>query len=449
MSRPGILRHLLQIQEVCKGKLKPDEYFELLALFLALVARHPELVERTATMRNEPAECQAFFSQQLDHLFQNEPTLPWNLGEHRHVIGPILAILAQLALQYRAELPNIASCIRRYYAEQYHKPSRLEFQKAIYFQSMLGNIANLSLLDSHCGLGFKSLLLNPKQHVLNEQDKQLSQLGYRLHLAGGRPDHFLNEDYLKASCTHQDSPSPDSESYSPLLSAPECYDIALVEPPGAQPLNEESRLYFERHFPFLLKPEGELPSTATLSLWIQQTLRQLKPNGKAYIVVPNGWLSRGGYDGQFRHYLLENGHIESVSAIDEDIQEQSQTSLLILRKAASKSRPVIFMDHDSALLHALYQVEAGSSADIELTPPDLTPTYSSRRELSIRDILRQDTRGRYADLQPNHFLVEAPTQTISTSLATEQAKLIDAQSTAEAAQQALQSLMDKYRSQEG
>jgi type I restriction enzyme M protein len=83
----------------------------------------------------------------------------------------------------------------------------------------------------------------------------------------------------------------------------EGFDLVLANPPIGAKVSRESGWGIQ-HFPFL--------TADSVGLFIQHALAQLKPQGRAVIAVPEGFLFRGGVERELRRHLLEHGQVEAV-----------------------------------------------------------------------------------------------------------------------------------------
>lgn len=80
------------------------------------------------------------------------------------------------------------------------------------------------------------------------------------------------------------------------------YDVVMANPPIGAKTSRDAWRY--REFAFR--------TSDSLGLFIQHALAQLKPNGRAVIAVPEGFLFRGGAERELRRYLVERGQVEAV-----------------------------------------------------------------------------------------------------------------------------------------
>ncbi|MFO3392205.1 N-6 DNA methylase [Legionella pneumophila serogroup 8] len=95
-----------------------------------------------------------------------------------------------------------------------------------------------------------------------------------------------------------------------------------------------------------LKDKMEIPTSANDSLWIQHSLYHLNQNGRAIMLMPQGWLFRGGYDAELRNYLLESDLVEAVIGLPPRLLKNTMipTVLLIFSKNKLNKNIVHFID---------------------------------------------------------------------------------------------------------
>src|SRR5204863_15227 len=80
------------------------------------------------------------------------------------------------------------------------------------------------------------------------------------------------------------------------------FDVVLANPPIGTRTSRENWRY--KHFAF--------PTNESAGLFIQHALSQLKPQGRAIVAVPDGFLFRSGPERELRRYLIEQGQVEAV-----------------------------------------------------------------------------------------------------------------------------------------
>lgn len=83
----------------------------------------------------------------------------------------------------------------------------------------------------------------------------------------------------------------------------EGFDLVLANPPIGAKVSRDSGWGLQ-HFAFL--------TADSVGLFIQHALAHLKPQGRAVIALPEGFLFRGGAERELRRHLLEHGQVEAV-----------------------------------------------------------------------------------------------------------------------------------------
>lgn len=83
-----------------------------------------------------------------------------------------------------------------------------------------------------------------------------------------------------------------------------------------------------------LKNKIEIPTSANDSLWIQHSIYHLNKNGRAILLMPQGWLFRGGYDAELRNYLIGSDLIEAIIGLPSGLLKNTMipTVLLIINR---------------------------------------------------------------------------------------------------------------------
>lgn len=82
------------------------------------------------------------------------------------------------------------------------------------------------------------------------------------------------------------------------------YDVILAAPPVGGRVNDRA---LHEHFP--------VRATSTENLFLQHIMASLKPNGRAVVALPEGFLFRGGTDEQVRKMLLTDFCVEGVISL--------------------------------------------------------------------------------------------------------------------------------------
>jgi len=111
----------------------------------------------------------------------------------------------------------------------------------------------------------------------------------------------------------------------------EGFDLVLANPPIGAKVGRDG--WGLQHFAF--------PTADSVGLFIQHALAQLKPQGRAVIAVPEGFLFRGGPERELRRHLLEQGQVEAVVGLPAGSfapHASVKGALLILRRKGGADR---------------------------------------------------------------------------------------------------------------
>jgi type I restriction enzyme M protein len=117
------------------------------------------------------------------------------------------------------------------------------------------------------------------------------------------------------------------------------FDVVLAHPPAGLRNEGYRELAYQHNFPVITKD--------AVSMFIQQALTSLKPNGRAVIAVPEGLLfGRSNADIELRRYLVESGYLEAIVSLPSKILIENsgiRGALLLLHKA-KKNRKIRMAD---------------------------------------------------------------------------------------------------------
>lgn len=154
--------------------------------------------------------------------------------------------------------------------------------------------------------GSGNLLLAAWQHAERSRHEP-HRAGALLEVAGIEIDrgHFLIG-LVRMLLAGIDSPQLEQgdslEREAPSSPGRQGFDLVLANPPLGVRVGRDTPGY--HHFPF---HTGD-----STGLFVQHALAQLKPHGRAVIVVPEGFLFRTGPERELRRQLLEQGQVEAV-----------------------------------------------------------------------------------------------------------------------------------------
>lgn len=113
------------------------------------------------------------------------------------------------------------------------------------------------------------------------------------------------------------------------------YDSVIANPPWGQRIETPGL----DHFP--------IQTTDSTALFLQHSLAQLRPKGRAVIVVPQGFLFQQGKPAAVRRWLLENHQVEAVVSLPEGAflpHTSIKAAILILRRDGGPTKKVRMVD---------------------------------------------------------------------------------------------------------
>lgn len=123
-------------------------------------------------------------------------------------------------------------------------------------------------------------------------------------------------------------------------------DLVVCEPPWGMRLSPEKREAINSGRYLLSKDLENPPTSASDSLWIQNSFYHLNEKGKAFVILPHGWLFRGGYDALLRKLMLELDVIEAIVGLPERTMNYTAIApvILILNKNKKNKNMIHFVD---------------------------------------------------------------------------------------------------------
>lgn len=195
----------------------------------------------------------------------------------------------------------------------------------------MGNCESKTLFDGACGLAQIASELNPKAGYLNEINAHAAIMAERMLILNNR-EQFVVQSKDSLTDTH----SAEQESV----------DVVVMEPPFALKFSADQRRLLAEVDYLLVDPGSSVPASAGDVLWVQLALSQLNNEGKAYLLLPQGWLFRGGYDGKVREKLIELDVVEAIIALPPQLLEFTSIppAIVVLNKQKEKQGVVNFVD---------------------------------------------------------------------------------------------------------
>ncbi len=189
-------------------------------------------------------------------------------------------------------------------------------------KKLVGNISDEKVYDSAAGLCALTSQLNTAELVLEDINLTSKTLGtYILILKGKNAEYTLNNSLLKTR--------PSAKA-----------DLVVTQPPWGLRFtpNDQAALKSAKFLQF--DKDGRIPASAGDALWIQHALYNMNETGKAIMLMPQGWLFRGGYDAKLRAHLLENDYIEAIIGLPAGLLSTTgiPSVILVLNKNKSKAQ---------------------------------------------------------------------------------------------------------------
>lgn len=194
--------------------------------------------------------------------------------------------------------------------------------------AIVGNAHELRLLDATSGLARTASNICTAETTLQEINFSTVSLAKRLFIIEGKEQEVLRGDSLLEPKWGEKK-----------------FDLVVMQPPFSVRFDPQSCLNME-DMPYLFIKNKGVPRTGGDAVWIQFVIHQLNDSGKAYLVLPQGSLFRGGYDGLVRDYLLDHELVESVVALPPGCLPHTGIALvlLVLSKGKAKGSPIRMVD---------------------------------------------------------------------------------------------------------
>lgn len=309
----------------CRGSVEVRDALDAIASIAACASLLPEQFNKVKDMGANTLvpEIKAMAEHKLSHTFESTNALS-RLPDQ--VIVAVVYTLSELD-----DLQPLAQAIREVLTEHVGKASG-EYGSSRYLEALLpmliGDVHDKALLDAACGLASMTSLIEAKESFFQERSLFTASLTQRLLL--------IESNNAKLSV---------GDSLLQLNQTRQKFDLIVMEPPLAMRLDSETRKQIAT-LPYVLDLKKALPTSAGDALWIQFALYHLEKKGKAYLVLPQGCMFRGGYDAELREYLLDNELVDKVVALPSGSLSFSNIEpiLLILDKSKPKGTPIRFVD---------------------------------------------------------------------------------------------------------
>ncbi|MGJ0328717.1 type I restriction-modification system subunit M [Aliarcobacter cryaerophilus] len=230
------------------------------------------------------------------------------------------------------------------YAEYYTPHAVAKIMAAIMVK---GDVKNVSCYDPSAGSG--TLLMNIA-HTIGEDNctiysqdiSQKSSNLLRLNLILNNLVHSISNIIQGNTMLH-----PYFKDGNNLKK----FDYIVSNPPFKMDFSDfrddlDTKENKDRFFAGIPKiPAKKLESMAIYSLFLQHIIYSLKPNGKAAVVVPTGFITaQSGIDKSIREYLVEKKMLGGVVSMPSNIFATTGTNVSILFIDASNKQDVVLID---------------------------------------------------------------------------------------------------------
>jgi len=234
------------------------------------------------------------------------------------------------------------------YAEYYTPHAVAKIMAAILVpEPMRGKVSDVSCYDPSAGSG--TLLMNIA-HAIGEQrcsiySQDISQKSsslLRLNLILNNLVHSIPNIIQGNTMLHP---------YHRDGKALKKFDYIVSNPPFKMDFSDfrnelDAKDHQERFFAGVPNtPKQAVDKMAIYQLFLQHIIYSLKPNGKAAVVVPTGFITaQGGIDKAIRQHLVENKMLAGVVSMPSNIFATTGTNVSILFIDASNKSEVVLID---------------------------------------------------------------------------------------------------------
>ena len=325
----NLTKQLWNLMDSSRGSMEVSHTLELISYVAFIAKENPDSFQIIVNSGH---------AKQLDMLIEAgkvleeiHPTEVCTAPEHYRIDGKII----NHVVKYIATITNfavLASALRELSAQTLGRYSvdsaNLNMERV--FTALVGACNKKTLYDGACGLARLASSLNAEALYLEEKSHSIYVTAYRLLTLEGKNFRLVVGDSLLESA----------------FEYKQQFDLVVMEPPFSLKFGADERRRLAES-PFIQVPTGNsVSATAGDSLWIQQALSKLNETGKGYILLPQGFLFRGGYDAKVREYLLENELLGAVIGLPANILDGTGIPpvILVLNKNKPAGSPVVFVD---------------------------------------------------------------------------------------------------------
>jgi type I restriction enzyme M protein len=394
MTEKALTSRLSELLDKHRSSTSLEQGLDCISLLMLLASRPPDTIRKInnmGTVFQVPA-----IESLCDDLTAELPDEIWEFPEY---LNPeFLTDALQLVCEV-SDLVILAEALRTLLETSSAGISFIANSNEVtIIKALAKNTTEKIVFDGAAGIARIAANLDSSKLVLQELDKETWKISYRLlHLT----EKQFNFEW--------------GNSLSNPQVLPESCDLAIMTPPFGLRL-DSSQCQAIKEAQYLLPVDAaRIPSSGNESLWIQLALYSLKSTGRALLILPPGWLFRGGYDSKVREYLLEHELIDAVLGLPTHFLDFAtiEPVVLVLAKNREKGSPIHFVDATSfgarsQRRHEITTEDARMISDLACGKFPEDPRYRAvhmpeiRRSdnvLSIRQYIQRDEEISLPDLE--------------------------------------------------
>jgi hypothetical protein len=182
-------------------------------------------------------------------------------------------------------------------------------------------------------------------------------------------------------------------------------DVVLCEPPAGTRTADLDPLAGDPRWQLLGSFEAP-PARASDFVWLAHIIHHLAPDGRGYVLLPTGSLSRGGAEARFRSELLRQGAVDAIVTLPRGTTTTATTvsyALWIVRPPTSAPAPVLLVDstEEKTLTRRLRERLKETLAAWRRAPERFEPTAGFATTVPVLELLAGE-----AALVPSSWLYE-------------------------------------------
>ena len=329
----NLTKQLWNLMDSSRSSMEVSHILELIAYVAFIAKENPESFQ--IIVNSGHAKQLDMLREAGKALEENHPTEVCTAPSHYQIDAKIINLVVSF-IAMTSSFDLLAGALRELSTQTLGRYSvdsaNLNMERV--FSALTGDCSGKSVYDGACGLARVASNLNAEALYLEEKSHSTYVTAYRLLTLENKHFKLAQTDSL----------------LEPILGHDKQFDLVVMEPPMSQKFEADKRRMLVGS-PFIQVPTGNsVSATAGDSLWIQQALSKLNDTGKGYILLPQGFLFRGGYDAKVREHLLDHELLEAVIGLPANILDNTGIPpvILVLNKNKQAGSPVVFVDASEA-----------------------------------------------------------------------------------------------------